>query len=214
VPRPRLAAAARLAGPGRTPLARLARAAAARDPYGSLLEVTSPELLALILADPVPAARDEPVCTPEAASARDLAAYLPLDLLVKLDHGLMSAGVEGRCPYLDRAVVRAAARVPPELARRPKESLRAAFADVLPRAVLAARKRGFALPLDRWLRRHPLVPDVLLSRPALERGLFRRQGLAALVARVRGGARGFGLPAFLACALELHLQSVDKSAHA
>ena len=43
---------------------------------------------------------------------RDMAGYLPGDILVKLDRATMAAGLEGRCPFLDDRIVEFAWRVP------------------------------------------------------------------------------------------------------
>jgi len=52
--------------------------------------------------------------------------------------------------------------------------LRRAVKDLVPRAIVNRSKRGFGLPLRRWMRDDlaPLVRDVLLDKTARERGLF------------------------------------------
>jgi len=55
-----------------------------------------------------------------------------------------------------------------------KRLLRRAVRDLVPAEILRRPKRGFGLPLRRWMKRDlgPLLSDVLLDRRARERGLF------------------------------------------
>jgi asparagine synthase (glutamine-hydrolysing) len=85
----------------------------------------------------------------------NLRTYLLDDLLPKVDRASMAHGLEVRSPLLDHELVELALRLPRAarvrgLAR--KRALRAAVADLLPRETLRRRKRGFAMPLDRWFR--------------------------------------------------------------
>ena len=91
----------------------------------------------------------------EAARRIDLERYLPDDLLAKDDGATMAHGVEARVPFLDDAVAEAALRVPARrhaTALATKRVLRAALRGRLPARVLARPKRGFAAPIDAWLR--------------------------------------------------------------
>jgi asparagine synthase (glutamine-hydrolysing) len=90
-----------------------------------------------------------------AACARDVRRYLPDDLLVKTDITSMAHGLEVRCPFVDPALVAGSAAIPGKWkveGRTTKSILRDAFKDLLPPEVARARKRGFAVPLDSWLR--------------------------------------------------------------
>ncbi len=89
------------------------------------------------------------------SSLADLLTYLPGDLLTKLDTASMAWGLECRSPFLDHRVVEFAAQLPVryKLRRgRGKWLLAQAFADLLPAEVFTRPKRGFALPLESWLR--------------------------------------------------------------
>lgn len=102
--------------------------------------------------------------------AVDVASYLPNDLLVKMDIASMASSLEARSPLLDREVMEFAASLPPaaKVSRgRKKWLLRQAYTDVLPDEVLNGRKRGFAVPLERWFREDLLTSTrELLSDPA------------------------------------------------
>jgi asparagine synthase (glutamine-hydrolysing) len=114
--------------------------------------------------------------------------YLADDINAKVDVASMAHGLEVRCPFLDADVVEFAARLPGSLLVRVrgKRLLRMAMKDLLPRPILRRSKRGFALPLRRWMR-GPMahfVRDTLLDRTARERGLFKPAGVERLVARM------------------------------
>jgi asparagine synthase (glutamine-hydrolysing) len=80
---------------------------------------------------------------------------LPELLLMRVDKMTMAHGVEARVPFLARPMVDLSFEISgaDKLAgTQTKALLREAFEDVLPRSVVAARKRGFGAPVDRWLR--------------------------------------------------------------
>mgnify|MGYP006357160755 CR=1 FL=1 len=86
---------------------------------------------------------------------RDLASYLPHDVLTKVDRATMAFGLESRAPLLARPVIEAVIPLPI------RHKLRASQGKWLLRSVLAPRgpaelwespKRGFGPPLDTWMR--------------------------------------------------------------
>ena len=108
----------------------------------------------------------------------DLATYLPDDLLVMADRMSMAHSLELRAPFCDHRLVEWSLALPPALKMRgfrPKALLKAAFADVLPPAVLGHAKQGFMIPLGRWLREdlRPLLDDLLAPERVRARGLFQ-----------------------------------------
>jgi asparagine synthase (glutamine-hydrolysing) len=126
------------------------------------------------------------------SQAHDMQTYLPDDLLVKTDRASMASSLELRAPLLDSAVVDLGLSLPLALrlsGRRGKMALRRAFADVLPRGTLTGPKRGFGVPLAKWLRtelRSTLLET--LTDPALGRiGVFREEAIAGLVNDHLGG---------------------------
>jgi asparagine synthase (glutamine-hydrolysing) len=96
----------------------------------------------------------------------------------------MAHALEVRVPFLDIEVVQACLRLPPELKLRgrcTKYALKQLLSDVLPRRVVHRSKRGFVIPIERWLRsewlpllREHLRPDVLRRIPALRAGEVAR----------------------------------------
>lgn len=133
----------------------------------------------------------------QTAQATDCADWLPNDLLTKLDRCLMAHGVEGRVPFLDPLVARAAFRLPDKLkirGRLGKWVLRKWLDTALPAADPFARKRGFTVPVGEWIAARgvelgPLVaaqPGVAeVCRPDRVEALFaatgKREGFAAWV---------------------------------
>ena len=84
----------------------------------------------------------------------DIAAWLPDDLLLKLDRMLMAHGMEGRTPFLDREVAQFAWDLPDTLkvrGRWGKWVLRRWLARACPAADPWARKQGFTVPVAGWI---------------------------------------------------------------
>lgn len=118
---------------------------------------------------------------PEAPSAAeqlmlaDTSAYLPNDILVKVDRAAMAASLETRAPFLDHRVANLAWQLPLALKLRDgagKWALRQLLDRHLPRACIDRPKAGFALPIGPWLR-GPLRP---WAEDLLDPALIRRQG--------------------------------------
>ena len=86
--------------------------------------------------------------------AADCAAWLPNDLLTKLDRCLMAHGVEGRVPFLDPVVADFAFALPDNLKVRHgagKWILRRWLETALPESKPFTKKRGFTVPVGEWI---------------------------------------------------------------
>jgi asparagine synthase (glutamine-hydrolysing) len=108
---------------------------------------------------------------------RDLEAYLPLDILTKVDRMSMAHSLETRVPLLDPKLVEFAQSIPPELSLKgatTKYLFKRAMKGILPDEIIARPKHGFAVPLGRWFRGQlgDLVRDVLLSPASRNRGII------------------------------------------
>jgi asparagine synthase (glutamine-hydrolysing) len=106
----------------------------------------------------------------------DTKVWLPDDLLAKADKMTMAWSVELRVPFLDHVLLGHVWGLPPSYKRRRgtgKSLLRAAMRDKIPRAVLERPKRGFPVPLSRWLRGslYDACRDELLAANSQARGL-------------------------------------------
>ncbi len=92
----------------------------------------------------------------EVLQAIDILERLPNCLLIKLDRALMANGVEGRTPFLDREVIAFARELPGRFKTVPgqgKRLLRDWLAHAYPQAQPHAKKRGFGVPVAKWM--HP-----------------------------------------------------------
>jgi asparagine synthase (glutamine-hydrolysing) len=94
--------------------------------------------------------------------------YMRNTLLRDSDFMSMAHGLELRVPFLDRALVEACFRIPGDRKLQgdsPKSLLLASLGVELPREIVNRPKRGFTLPLERWLRgeMRPVVEDALLQ---------------------------------------------------
>jgi asparagine synthase (glutamine-hydrolysing) len=106
--------------------------------------------------------------------------WLPSTYLEKSDKASMAHGLELRVPFLDNEVIAFANTLPDQhriRGRRRKWLLWRAFRDVLPAEVFDRFKRGFGVPVGRWLRnelREYYVERVLSSSAHLQRYVDRR----------------------------------------
>lgn len=190
---------------------------------GDLAELATPALRARWEADVETAARaafagrraGDPV---DGACRIDLATYLPDDLLVMADRMSMAHSLELRAPFCDHRVVEASLAIPSAVkipGFRLKGLLKAAFADTLPREVLAHRKQGFMVPLARWLRTdlRGLVEELLAPPRVRARGLFVPAVVERLVREHQQGSRSHADRLWTLMIAELWMQRhLDRSA--
>jgi asparagine synthase (glutamine-hydrolysing) len=151
---------------------------------------------------------DDPV---DGAFRIDLATYLPNDLLVMADRMSMAHSLELRAPFCDHLLIEESLRISPG-AKMPglrlKGLLKAAFADILPAAVLSHRKQGFMIPLARWLRTdlREVMEDLLSPGRLRDRGLFDPGAVAAMKSEHLDGRRSHGDRLWTLMMLELWMR--------
>ncbi len=107
-------------------------------------------------------------------------------ILVKVDRCTMMHSLEARAPFLDRDFAEFASRLPLAMKLNGftrKYLLKKACADILPKEILTRNKRGFLIPVARWLRDKlkPLVDDLLGETHLKRQGLFNPKAVRALV---------------------------------
>jgi asparagine synthase (glutamine-hydrolysing) len=89
-----------------------------------------------------------------ALSLHQVRTTLPQDMLMKVDRMSMAASLEVRAPFLDSRLANYALSLPAHVKMRGtlgKHVLRESLRGHLPNPVLDAPKRGFSLPLSKWL---------------------------------------------------------------
>jgi asparagine synthase (glutamine-hydrolysing) len=90
--------------------------------------------------------------------------YLQDDILMKVDRAAMMVSLESRAVFLDNDLVQFCRRLPYRFKYRNgtrKYLLKKALAPLLPKAVLSRRKKGFGIPLAKWLK---VMPNIDLPR--------------------------------------------------
>jgi asparagine synthase (glutamine-hydrolysing) len=141
----------------------------------------------------------------------NLRTYLLDDLLPKVDRMSMAHALEVRSPFLDTELIEFALRLPAEYRVRGltlKRIFKDAMSDLLPTELLRRKKRGFGIPLDRWLRTDlaPFVDAMLLTPAARAGAHLDRASLQDLVLAQRHGGHGLGHAVWALLTLEVFLR--------
>jgi asparagine synthase (glutamine-hydrolysing) len=138
----------------------------------------------------------------------DTRLVLPNDMLTKIDRMSMAHGLEVRNPFLDVNVVNFLFTLPDSYkidAKSRKKLLRDAFRDFLPAELYNRPKKGFEVPLLKWLRRDmkDIIKNELLSKQFIEeQGIFNYSAIRKLKSQLFGlnpsdvHARMWGLVVF------------------
>lgn len=108
----------------------------------------------------------------------DMQLVLANDMLVKVDLMSMAHGLEVRAPFLDHELVNFVFSLPEHFkikGSRRKMILQDTFRDMLPAALYNRPKKGFEVPLLKWLRkemRSMISDDLLAEKTIEEQGIF------------------------------------------
>jgi asparagine synthase (glutamine-hydrolysing) len=116
----------------------------------------------------------------------DIRNYLVDDILVKVDRASMFNSLETRAPLLDHLLAEYVCSLQPALRMRHgtlKYLLKQVAADIVPPDILARKKQGFAVPIERWFRGSlaDYAHDTLLSLQAQQRGIFNPRFVSNLL---------------------------------
>jgi asparagine synthase (glutamine-hydrolysing) len=147
---------------------------------------------------------------------QDMGMYLPDDILTKVDRVSMAASLEVRVPLLDHRIVEWAATVPFALKLRrgvAKRLVKRAWRGVLPPEILAPRKRGFAIPIQRWFREElgELYRDTVLAEDALSTSLLDGDALRVMLKAHASGRSEYGHHLWAILMFELWLRFMKES---
>lgn len=116
----------------------------------------------------------------------DVTTLMVDDPVKRVDNMTMAWGLEARVPFLDHELVELAAKMPPAL--KLKESgkfpLKALARGIVPDAVIDRPKGYFPVPALKYVRGEFLdtMRDILNSEACIQRGVFRREYVAKLLA--------------------------------
>ncbi len=126
------------------------------------------------------------------ALAIDYRYYLQDDILTKVDRATMSCSLEGREPLLDHRLLEYAAALPfgfKSDTKRGKLILRDIVHEIIPKRLMERPKRGFTLPIGKWLRGplRYLIDDYMSDACIAQSGFFSIEGIRRLVVRFNSG---------------------------
>lgn len=132
----------------------------------------------------------------------DMDTYLPGDILAKVDRASMKYSLENRCPFLDPEVMLYSYRLDHDLKYHREKSgwskkyiLKQLAGDYIPRELLERPKKGFSVPLGKWLS-GPLREQLLTYGNAQflkEQGIFNPEEVTQLIAKfLSEGDKGAG----------------------
>jgi asparagine synthase (glutamine-hydrolysing) len=119
----------------------------------------------------------------------DFVRWLPDDILVKTDRASMKYALENRCPLLDHSITEYSFRLPLEFKYHRgnvKWILKQIAYDMIPRELLDMPKRGFTIPMAKWLN-NPLQAKIARysDKSILEKqGIFNYDHLTVLINKV------------------------------
>jgi asparagine synthase (glutamine-hydrolysing) len=119
----------------------------------------------------------------------DIVRYLPDGILVKSDRASMKYALETRCPLLDHAIAEYSFRLPQRFKYhhgKKKWMLKQIAYDMIPHELLDMPKRGFTVPMARWLN-NPLQKKITtFSNKTLlkKQEIFNFDPLSALINKV------------------------------
>jgi len=147
---------------------------------------------------------------PPGARSRHLDAvtYLPGDILTKVDRASMSVSLEVRAPFLSPDVAEFAFSLPDGYHMQRltgKRLLRDAVADLIPPDVLRRPKKGFGIPVARWLNGslRELTDDLLSADALAGPGLFQPSEVQRQLREHRSGTRDHRKPLWTLLVFEL-----------
>ncbi len=124
----------------------------------------------------------------------DSKTYLPGDILVKVDRMSMANSLETRSPLLDHRLIEFAQTIPASFKLRGLETkyiFKRAAAGLIPDEIINRPKKGFDVPIRRWLDHElrEMLDDTLNDRRTRERGDLDHRAVLAILDEHRRGVR-------------------------
>lgn len=149
------------------------------------------------------------------AMGLDMQTYLPDDLLRMGDRLSMAHSLELRVPFCDHELLALALQIPAGVRLRGwhlKSFMRRALKPLLPKEIIGGPKRGFMVPLARWLREdlREMVGDLLSEQSIRRRGYLDPAYVQWLITAHNARRRNFSDQLFALLALELWLRQFES----
>lgn len=142
----------------------------------------------------------------------DTHTYLVNDCIVKMERASAANSIEVRSPFLDPRVFGIAHGIPSFEKVGPnsgKHILKHAFADLIPESIILREKRGFAVPINYWLRcpdGTKLLDETIFRESFGEFGIFSRDSVRDIANRHIAGQINVGHSLWCLVVLDLWLQ--------
>ena len=116
----------------------------------------------------------------------DMQTYLPDEILAKTDRASMKYSLEVRCPLLDYRIIEESFSIPHKYKYYrfdKKHILKDITYQYVPKELLNRPKRGFGIPLRRWLRTYLKAEIMNYADPVFlkRQGLFNPQAVTELI---------------------------------
>lgn len=148
-----------------------------------------------ILADHLPPRGD--LGDMERMMQLDMLAYMPDDILCKVDRATMAVALESRAPLLDHRVAEFIWGLPPEMKHREGKSkwlLRQVLYKYVPPALIERPKMGFEVPIGLWLRGglRDWAEDLLAPERLRQEGYLDAAVIARLWSQHMKGTHNWG----------------------
>jgi len=120
------------------------------------------------------------------AMLMDLKAYLPDDVLVKVDRAGMQVALEGRDPFLDHKIIEYTTQMPYALKIKNNENkyfLKKILGQYLPREYFDRPKKGFGIPMYEWFQQDlkGLYQEYLNENRIKNQGIFKADEIKKLL---------------------------------
>lgn len=148
----------------------------------------------------------------------DQTSWLPDNLLERGDRMTMAASLEARMPFMDHELIDLVSSFPDQLRVRgvgTKRVLRTALAGIVPDEIIARRKVGFSMPIERWLRTglREMLGDLLLGPSSQLAGLMDATLVQRYVEEHWQGRRNHDKLLWTLLNLELWARSILGTGH-
>ena len=122
----------------------------------------------------------------------DQRTYMPDDILCKMDRGAMWCSLESRAPILDYRIIEYSYKIPHRFKYnngKKKYILKDIAYDYVPKELLDRPKKGFGVPIGKWLRGDRKEELLCLSDAAYlkQQGIFKQKELTLFIEKYLQG---------------------------